>query len=167
VERLTQRSDIAEKVTKVAEPMALSMGYELVQVVYRRESLGWTLRVLLDREDGINVEECRRFSRELSDVLDVEDLIPNAYRLEVSSPGLDRPLVKRDDFQRFSGRQVVVKTVREVEGRRKFEGVLVGLEDGRIVLESGGNKHALAFELVEKANLVPEIDGFPSSKGKR
>jgi len=85
-------------------------GLELVQVQYRREDHGWVLRILVDRPGGVSVDECGEFSREVSDLLDVEDLIDNSYNLEVSSPGLDRPLIKPEDFERFAGREITLKT---------------------------------------------------------
>ena len=104
---------IAAEVERLAAPVAAFLGLDIVQVTYRRESHGWVLRLLIERageEGGVQVGDCQRLSRELGDVLDVEDPVPTQYRLEVSSPGLDRPLVKPVDFERFSGWRVRRRT---------------------------------------------------------
>lgn len=156
---------IAAEVERLAAPVAAFLGLDIVQVTYRREAHGWVLRVLIERsgeEGGVQVGDCQRLSRELGDVLDVEDPIPTQYRLEVSSPGLDRPLVKPADFQRFSGRRVRLRTSQPVAGQRNFSGVLCGLHDDRVELDLDGQRIEIERGQVAKANLVPEIDGAPS-----
>jgi ribosome maturation factor RimP len=157
---MTRATEEIEKVIwKLGEPVADSTGLELVQVQFRREANGWVLRVFIDREEGITVDDCAAFSRELSDLLDVEDLIEAAYHLEVSSPGLDRPLVKPEDFTRFSGREITLRTREPVAGRRNFKGLLGGLDGDSVLIDVDGERHKLAVALVERANLVPAWDG--------
>ena len=163
-DRKTDR--VSQEVENLIEPLTSSLGLELVQVVYRREADGWILRILIDRQQGsVNVEDCKQLSHELSDLLDVEDPIPTAYRLEVSSPGLDRPLVKLSDFDRFSGQQVKLKTKCMVHDRKKFSGTLVGVSDQQVVLEVDGKRIEIDHASIAAANLVPQIEGFPSRRG--
>ncbi len=157
---------IAAEVERLAAPVAAFLGLDIVQVTYRRESHGWVLRLLIERtgeEGGVQVGDCQRLSRELGDVLDVEDPMPTQYRLEVSSPGLDRPLVKPVDFERFSGRRVRLRTSQPHDGQRNFSGVLRGLREDRVALDLDGHRIEIEREFVAQANLVPEIDGVPSS----
>lgn len=153
---------IAEQIERLAGPVALDLGLELVQVQYRREAGGWVLRLLIDRDGGVKVEDCKRLSRELGDVLDVEDPIPTPYRLEVSSPGLDRPLVKPEDFQRFAGQRIVLQTEAPISGRKKFTGELVGLRDGVVLIEVDGTRYEIEQAGIATANLVPDIGGLTS-----
>jgi len=140
---------IAEQIERLAGPVALDLGLELVQVQYRRDG-------------GVKVEDCKRLSRELGDVLDVEDPIPTPYRLEVSSPGLDRPLVKPEDFQRFAGQRIVLQTEAPISGRKKFTGELVGLRDGVVLIEVDGTRYEIEQAGIATANLVPDIGGLTS-----
>jgi ribosome maturation factor RimP len=152
------KEKIEKAVEELCEPVAVSYGLELVQVQYRREEHGWVLRILVDRPGGVSVDECGTLSREISDLLDVEDLIDTPYRLEVSSPGLDRPLTKPADFDRFAGREITLKTIRPVEGRRNFKGTLGGIQDEVVMLQVEGKQLKLEWSLVLKANLVPDFE---------
>jgi len=138
------------------EPAVSRLGYELVGVEYHggRRAL---LRVYIDREGGVSVEDCQRVSRQVSGLLDVEDPIPGPYTLEVSSPGLDRPLFREADFRRFAGRVVRIRTDVPLEGRRNFRGVLRGLRGGEVLVEVDGTELALPVERIEQARLVPEL----------
>ncbi len=150
------REKTEQAVFRLCEPVAASYGLELVQVQYRREERGWVLRIMVDRDGGITVEECGSLSRELSDLLDVEDLIDGSYNLEVSSPGLDRPLTKPADFDRFAGREINLKTFQPVEGRRNFRGTLEGIQNEVVKLLVDGKNYELEWSLVQSANLVPD-----------
>ena len=131
----TQR--IIDRIHEVLTPVLDQQGLELVEITLRVEGGRWILRVTIDREEGVQLHHCTAVSRELSLHLDVEDLIPVKYFLEVSSPGLDRPLKNERDFERFAGRLVKIKTNRSVSGRKKISGTIEGIEDGvvRILLE--------------------------------
>ena len=128
------------------------LGYELVDLESSRSGL---LRVFIDSPKGITVDDCARVSRHLSNALAVEGV--EYERLEVSSPGLDRPLKRLEDYQRFEGREASVKLKLPRDGRRRFEGRLAGIEDGRIVLEVEGQRQYLAFEDIDRARLVPDV----------
>ncbi len=121
---------ITERIREILAPVLDQLNLELVEITLRVEGGRWILRVTIDREEGVQVQHCTAVSRELSVHLDVEDLIPVKYYLEVSSPGLDRPLRDESDFERFTGRLVKIKTSRSVGGRRKINGTIQGIEDG-------------------------------------
>lgn len=142
----------------MAEPIVADLGMELVEVEFRREAQGWILRVYLDRPGGITLDNCKRVSEELGDHLDVEDFIEHAYHLEVSSPGLDRPLTRDEDFVRFAGQTVTILTGDDIEGRHNFRGRLVGLEAGQVLLDlPEGGRAAIPRGLILKARLHPEF----------
>jgi len=115
---------IITAVESFARPVLDDMGLEMVEVQFRRESGGWLLRLFIDREDGVNVDDCALVSRQISAYLEVEDLIEHAYNLEVSSPGLERPLKKKEDFVRFTGRKARIKLKEPIDGQRVFFGQL-------------------------------------------
>lgn len=158
-----QRDDICELVRGIAQPILESLRFELVDVEYRRSGREAILRLFIDKEGGVTLDDCADFSRELSLVLDVEDIIPCEYNLEVSSPGLDRPLKTPADYERFKGRLVKVRTYEpcpdDAGNRRKtFLGCLVGLQNGHIVIKlKEGQGASIPLERVAKANLEFEF----------
>jgi ribosome maturation factor RimP len=134
-----------------------SLGYELVGVEYRSGGHGGgLLRVYIDSEQGISVDDCQTVSYQVSGILDVNDPIPGHYTLEVSSPGMDRLLFRPDDYRRFAGSLVKLRLAWPVDGRRKFKGRLQGLDDGNVLLELDGEQVSLPLDQVEQARLVPE-----------
>jgi ribosome maturation factor RimP len=140
------------------EPGIRSMGYELVGVEYLGGARGGgLLRVYIDNEQGISAEDCQKVSYQVSGVLDVEDPIPGHYTLEISSPGLDRLLFKAQDFERFAGQLVRVRTHTTIEGQRKFKGRLKGIQDGVVMIEQDDAELGLPLEQIEQARLVPEF----------
>jgi len=154
----------------IAGRVAATHGVELVEVELRGGGKARTLRITIDKPEGVTHEDCANVSREVSAILDVEDVVPGAsYTLEVSSPGLDRPLVKAADFLRRIGSRIKVMTREPVNGNRHFEGHLESFADGRLTLEvvtarkpkpghaPPGQKVEIELANVEKANLVPEI----------
>lgn len=167
-----------ERVREIADRVAASSGLEIVDVEFLGGGKARMLRVFLDKSAagtdplaGVTHEDCAKFSRQFGTILDVEDVMPGAYTLEVSSPGLDRKLVKAADFTRFTGSRVKLTTRQPVNNNRHFEGRLEKLEDGRLTLdlsvashksrkkmgEAAGQKIEIELGNVEKANLVPEI----------
>ena len=151
---------MVDRVAAAARPLAEAEGLELVAVEYQREAGGWVLRVYLDKPGGIGLDDCQRVSQQLGDLLDVEDLIEHAYTLEVSSPGLDRPLVSEADFARFAGRLVCLQTAAPLEGQRRFRGRLLGIAAGAVRLEvEGGRQVAIPHAAIERARLVVEWEG--------
>jgi ribosome maturation factor RimP len=115
------------------------------------------LRLYIDHEDGIQLDDCTEVSHQVSALLDVEDLIQGHYNLEVSSPGLDRPLTSIKDYQRFTGEMVKIKTAMAINGRRNFKGRLCGVEADEIIIECDGQQFYLPLASIEKARLVPEF----------
>lgn len=142
---------------KLLEPGVLALGLELVDVEMAGGEHRPTLRVYIDGPNGINVDDCARVSRQLSALLDVEDPLPGEYTLEVSSPGLDRPLVKPDDFRRFVGEKIKVKMREPLSGRRNFSGQLVDVAADHVVVAVDDEHFDLVFEGMERARLVPRF----------
>jgi len=150
-----------QKITEVVTPVVEGQGYELVDVEWKNEG-GWILRVFIDRAgsgtSGVGLDDCATVSRELSAVLDVEDTIPCAYSLEVSSPGLNRPLRKESDFARFIGKKAKIRTRHPIgESRRNFSGTLVAVAGGKVRIDVGDQVCEVPVDDVEKANLVYEF----------
>ena len=140
------------------EPVIQSMGYELVGVEFLGSMGHGTLRVYIDHENGIGVEDCVRISRQVSAILDVEEPIPQAYDLEVSSPGLNRPLFKASDFERFTGHSAKIKMAVAVEGRKNFKGLLEGVIQSKAVQIMVDNEsYELPISDIAKANLASDI----------
>ena len=146
---------IIEKVQEFAEGFLPSMDLELVEVQYRQEGHGWVLRLFIDGPEGIGVEQCASVSREMNVFLDVEDIIPNAFHLEVSSPGLERPLRDISDFKRFAGKKARVKVRHPIDGQKVFVGIIGDCgEDGfDLVLEDAGSMH-FHLDQIRKARLT-------------
>jgi len=138
-------------------PVAQSFGCELWGLEYLTQGQGVLLRIYIDRESGIGLEDCENVSRQVSAVMDVEDPISSEYTLEVSSPGMDRPLYKLEHYAQFAGSKVKLRLRIAFEGRRKFSGLLKGIEEDEVVLEVDNEEYLLPFELIDKANVVPEF----------
>jgi len=137
-----------------------AMGYELVGVeLFRKGKSGMLLRVYIDSENGINLDDCSAVSHQLSGVLDVEDPITENYDLEVSSPGLDRPLFELEHFARFRGHQANLKLAVPVAGRRKLRGILAGTEENSVLLEEDGELYRVPLDQIDTARLVPDFKG--------
>jgi ribosome maturation factor RimP len=158
-----QKDDVVSRITAVAEQLLAPQGMELVEVEYRREGRQMVLRLFIDKSGGITLDDCADVSRELSEILDVEDVIREHYALEVSSPGLNRPLKKESDYERYAGRLVKVRTfelLADEEGNRRktFLGDLVGLSDGAVTLKlREGQLARIPLEKIAKANLEFEF----------
>ena len=148
--------NLLQEVREVVEPILESQGLELVDLEYQRESQGWVLRIYLDREGGVSLDDCAGVSHEVGAVLEVKDLIPSAYILEVSSPGLTRPLKKPEDFNKFRNQMVKIKLYEPLDGRKNFKGTLLGLEGDRVRVEVEQQVYELPLQRIAKANL--EID---------
>jgi ribosome maturation factor RimP len=151
-------AEILDRVRTMAREILEFAGMELVHLEMKREPGGLLLRLYIDRDGGVTLDDCARVSRQLSVQLDVEDPIEGRYTLEVSSPGLDRPLLSDRDFARFAGRQIRLSTLVPLEGRRNFQGRLDGLVDGsvRMTLE-GGHRVDIPRDQVAKARLEIEL----------
>jgi len=175
------RNPLQQRLISIVEPVCQSAGYELVDLRFVLEQGGWTLRVAIDRPldehgdpdevpaDRVDLIDCENLSRELSAVLDVEDPIPQAFQLEVSSPGIDRPLRTAAHFLHFAGSeakiQLAVPLHLDAGDRRNFKGVLQGVEDGQVLIECDGTAFRLPIDDIDHARLVPDWDAV--MKGKR
>ena len=152
--------DIPEELRVLIEPVAEGSGFELVDVMITRGRHPWLLRVTLDTPEGdglVSIDSCARVSREIETQLDVADAIPAAYRLEVSSPGLDRLLAREQDFRAACGSEIQLETRRPLDGRRRFRGRLVAFEGRVATLSVDGGEVGIPFDEVAKARLVYEF----------
>ncbi len=145
-----------ERLIELLEPPVQALGYELVDLATHSGGHG-LVRVYIDREDGIDLADCELVSRQLSTFLDVEDPLPGQYVLEVSSPGLDRPLRKLEHFRRFQDEQASIRLKAARDGRRKLSGRLAGVEDETILIEVHGETWRLQPTEIESAHLVPRF----------
>ena len=144
--------------TELFEPVVEAMGYELVGVEFNAAVTHGTLRVYIDREAGVSLDDCAAISHQISGMLDVEEPIAQAYDLEISSPGIDRPLFKLADFERFAGQVAKIKLAVAQQGRKNFKGRLQGVADSnRISIEVDGELFELPHADIARANLVGEI----------
>jgi ribosome maturation factor RimP len=163
---MARDADIVEQVRALAGRVAGTLGLEIFDVQYRREAGGMVLRVQVDRpgpaakaEDSVSVEECATVSRDLSAILDVEDVVPTAYILEVSSPGLDRPLRGATDYRRFTGRRVKLVMREKVDGQSFFKGRIEGVDDRDVIIIATDDQkqHRVPMSIVTRANLEVEF----------
>lgn len=147
-----------DKLVRLISDEVELLGYELVAVELAGQGKGgMLLRIYIDHADGINLDDCAQVSHQLSGVLDVEDPVREHYRLEVSSPGMDRPLVKEAHFERFKGNKVRIKTRSKIENRHRFIGILKGVEEHVVLIEDDGTLYRVALDEIESARLVPEF----------
>lgn len=154
-----------DQIRAIAERVAASRGLTVWEIQSRRETSGHVVRVFIDRpgpaataEESVSIEDCEQVNREMSTILDVEDPLPFAYTLEVSSPGLDRPLRGEDDYRRFAGRLAKVVVSEAVDNQRAFEGRLRGLDSGEVLLEGpNGRMHRLPLRLITRGKLAVEF----------
>ena len=156
--------DVVGQIRAMASRVAESYGLEIFDVQYRREAPGMVLRIQIDRpgpaataDESVSVDDCANVSRDLSAMLDVEDVLPSAYTLEVSSPGLDRPLRRAEDYQRFAGRRAKLVVRQAVDGQTFFRGTLGGVDDGDVLIDADDRKrHRVPLGVITRANL--EVD---------
>ncbi|MGM0499380.1 MAG: ribosome maturation factor RimP [Bacillota bacterium] len=150
---------VAETVTDFVLPIAHSEDLNLIEVEFLKEGSDWILRIFLENKDGdLTIEECEKVSRSLSMILDEEDPIDKSYILEVSSPGIERPLKTEADFERFQGELIAVKTFKKINGKKEFIGTLEKFEDDNITLTLKNDEEiTIDYSLVARANLTFEI----------
>jgi ribosome maturation factor RimP len=156
---------VVEAVRTLASRVAAGYGLEIFDVQFRREAPGMVLRVQIDRpgpaataEDCVSVEDCAKVSRDLSAILDVDDVVPIAYTLEVSSPGLDRPLRQPDDYRRFTGRRAKIVMRERVDGQGFFRGRLSGVDGADVLIDAeDGKTHRVPMAVITRANLEVEF----------
>jgi ribosome maturation factor RimP len=145
---------VVARAKALAEPLCVSEGLELVHLEFQREPGGRTLRIYIDKPGGVVVDDCVAISRQLSDLLDVGLVLEGAYNLEVSSPGINRPLGKHSDFDRFKGHQAKIKLARPVDGQKNFQGVLLGTTHERVKLQVVDRTVVVDFNNIAKAQLI-------------
>jgi ribosome maturation factor RimP len=159
---LSQQKTLEARITELAEQVAASMGMEVVLVEIKSSGNQTILRTYIDRPAGISLDDCERFSKRFSVLLDVEDWIPSRYILEVSSPGVNRPLIKEADFRRFYGKKARVRTRSPIEGQRNFKGQIVGVTETRLALDvAPGKQVEIALLDIEKASLIADLSMRP------
>jgi ribosome maturation factor RimP len=153
-----KRKEIEEKVNKIIKPVLDALSVELVDVEFKKEPAGWVLRVYIDKENGVDLDTCQKVSEAVNPLLDAEDLIPTRYFFEVSSPGVERPLKRKEDYKKFVGEEVFVSTFSPVGSRRKFKGKLREALEEKFILECEGKLYEVDYDNVSKAHLVVEIE---------
>ena len=153
-EILKRQQAFVDSVNRLADPLCTAEGMELVHVEYQREPGGLTLRLYLDKPGGVTLEDCVDISRQLEDILDVHTQDAPPYRLEVSSPGIDRPVGKLEDFIRFQGHRATIRMATAVSGRKNFTGVLAGVVDERVQLQVDDEIVSLNVEDITRARLI-------------
>lgn len=152
----TGQMTAVDTLMKVLEPVVVAMGYELVGIEYRPNKRQALLRIYIDKSDGISVEDCALVSYQVSGVLDVEDPLSGGYTLEVSSPGLQRPIFKASDYERFTGELVHIRIQGTLDGRRRIYGILRGLREDCVIVVENGIEISVPLNRVDKANLELE-----------
>tara|TARA_B100000780_G_scaffold277679_1_gene248981 strand:- start:371 stop:817 length:447 start_codon:yes stop_codon:yes gene_type:complete len=145
---------VSDQIEQLVEAPIISLGYMLVGIEYVKNGQNTVLRIYIDSDQGISIEDCERVSHQVNGILEVEDPISSAYSLEVSSPGFDRPLFKQQDFERFVGLQAKVVMKLPIQGRRNFKGLLDGFSEGNILIEVDGEVYELPLTKMSKARLV-------------
>ena len=155
----------SNKLTNLLQPLVEDLGYEFVGVVQSSNPKNAVLAIYIDTPDGIAVEDCEKVSREAAALLDVEDPISGHFNLEVSSPGLDRPLFTLEHFNRFVGELVKITLFGPVDGRRKFRGEILGTEASQVRMDQDGVEVVLDLSNIAKARLVPDYDNLFVAKG--
>ena len=154
-----------EQVEELVSPVMSQLGYELVEREYVQDAGGWVLRLYVDKSDGVTIDDCARVSRGVEDLIEVEGLISGNYRLEVSSPGLERPIRRRVDFEKLSGSTIKLKTLNPVDGRSNYRGILEGLDGDEIVMAVDGMRYRIPYCELAKARVIP--DEPTGNKGKK
>ncbi len=142
-----------ETVRRLVEDFIVHEGMELVLVEMATGPQGRILRLVIDKPGGVTLDDCVHVSRTVSDILDVHDPIPESYNLEVTSPGINRPLVGLSDYERFAGERVVLKTRQPFQSRKRFKGILRRVEDGAVVVETMEDTYAIPFDIIAKGRL--------------
>lgn len=143
-----------DRLTALIEPLITDAGLELVDLQFRREEGGWILRLVIDHEEGITLDYCADISREVGRLLEVENIIEHAYRLEVSSPGLERPLLKEKDYVRFQGRKAKIKTIKPIDNQRVFIGTIKQTHNSEVTLQTETGAVTVPLAGIAKARLI-------------
>jgi len=159
------RTVILERVELLISPVLDQLGFELIEREYVQGSNGWVVRLYIDGANGVTLDDCAKVSHSVEDLLEVEGLISGKYRLEVSSPGLDRPIRRKVDFKKYSGSTIKLKTLNPVGGRSNYRGTLEGLDGDEIVMAVDGAHYRIPYVELMRARIVR--DEVPETKGKK
>lgn len=155
---LENNENTAGKVASLVDPILQEMGFEMVDVEFLHSQGKWVLRLTIDKEGGVTIDDCAKVSRELGDLIDVKDIVRQRYFFEVSSPGLDRPLKKEKDLLRAQGKKIKVRMKTPIQGRRNYSGLLTDFRDGTLHVKVEHGEVALPWVQVQKANLIYEFN---------
>jgi ribosome maturation factor RimP len=149
---------VIDKVTRAIEPLFREAGalqqFELVDVEFKKEGNNWYLRIFIDKENGVTLDDCQSVSKLVDNLLDIHDPVPFSYFLEVSSPGIERPLKKKEDYDKYTGQLIKIKTYAPYEGKKEFIGLSQGLIAEQVILEINGTEFKIPLEKVASVNLT-------------
>lgn len=151
------KGSVAESIEELVTPVIHENRLELVDVEYKKEGKNWFLRIYIDKEGGVTVDDCTRVSREIEDLIDVEEVVPSSYVLEVSSPGLDRPLKREKDFLRFKGKRAHVTTYTPIHEQKSFKGTIRDFQDDTLFLDIDSQPVEIPKSQIAKARLEIEF----------
>ncbi len=152
------KSSVSQSIRELVLPIVENANLELVDIEYKKEGKDWFLRVFIDKQNGITVEDCKKISRQIEDIIEVEDLIPNRYYLEVSSPGLDRPLKKDRDFLRYLGKSIQVSLFSPIQEKRKYTGIIENFKESTLFLDVGEKTISIPMDNIASAKLEIKIN---------
>ena len=155
---------LQDRLKSLIEPLVESLGYELVLLDFSPQARSATLRLFIDGPEGVDLSDCESVSREVAAMLDVDDPIHSQYQLEVSSPGLDRPLTRRAHFDRFTGERAKLELTVPLGGQKRFQGVIKSTTEESVVIATDQGDRELAFSTLERARLVPDYRGIGGSR---
>jgi ribosome maturation factor RimP len=150
-------SDTLARVRELAEPIINEQSLELVDLKFVHEHKRWILKITIDKEKGVTLGDCTNVSKEVGYILEIKDVVPYPFHLEVSSPGLERPLKTRRDFEKFLGQTASIVTGEPLEGQKHFRGTIQSVRDGSVYLESDGKEWSIPFAAIERAQSVFEF----------
>lgn len=153
------REEILEKLERICTPVLDQLGFRLIEWEYVSERGRWIVRLYIDRDGGVNIDDCEQASHALEDLIDVELDLDQGYSLEVSSPGIDRPLRRPEDFSRFKGSTIKLRTSRPLNGRSNYRGVIENVSNDAVDMVVDGMRYKIPFEALKKARLVEEAQG--------
>ncbi len=151
------KGTVSQSVMEAIDPILKGENLELVDVEYKKVGKSWVLRVFIDKPGGITLADCQKVSHQIEDKIEVEEIVSAAYVLEVSSPGLDRPLKKSTDFLRYKGKKVKIHTFVQVNGEKDFSGTIIDFKEEHVQLEMVGKSFAIPLDKISKAILILEI----------
>jgi len=151
------KGSVTESIAEMVTPIINENRLELVDVEYKKEGKNWFLRIFIDKEGGVTVDDCTRVSRQIEDLIEVEEVVPSSYILEVSSPGLDRPLKKKEDFLRFKGKRAHVTTYTPIHQQKNFKGTIRDFQNDVLFLDIDCDRVEIPKNQIAKARLELEI----------